>query len=81
MSLSSDRERTLLEELVSDASVLQFEEPGETIVPGECAYCSCTHERACVPACGWFRAPDYRGFGVCTSSKCVKAYLADQAAP
>ena len=76
-----DRERTLLEELVDDGSVLRFDDPGETVMPGECAYCGCTHDRACDPPCSWFRAPDYRGFGVCSTSACVQKYLADQGAP
>lgn len=86
-----DRERSLLEEIVDDASVLHYEDTAD--VDGACGYCGCTYENACVlevddPAavsevvtCGWFRRPDESGLGVCTNPECVKAYIADQGAP
>lgn len=73
--------------LAGDRSTLRVDEPAG-VEAGECFFCGCTHNQACVleeppfahPCC-WFRKPDHRGFAVCSNPECVKDYLADPGAP
>ena len=85
MPANSDRERSLLEQLVLDDSALQLD---EEYSGGSCFYCDCEEDLACLLeqdgvaiTCHWYRRPDHRGFAVCSNPKCVKAYIADRGAP
>ena len=81
----SDRAATLLEQLVDDDSLLQYDEP-LNVEPGECRYCGCRHNDPCELdsppyVCCWYRKPNHRGLGVCSHPECVKQYIADPGAP
>jgi hypothetical protein len=82
MPTASDRGESLLEQLVRDNSVLQYDEPAGIV--DKCRYCGCTEDDACDlggVGCAWYRQPNHRGLGVCSNPECVKAYLADAGAP